>query len=993
MAKKRLNKKVAIVGLAAFLVLGVAGVWVIGDVGERLIRNPQKFIDDGDAAALAKDYETAAGCYGRARSLAKTDSLRIEILFKAADMYIEAEDWPKVMSHWRAITEIDLSNTKALLGLLKYYYIIADNGMSRAWSEVVSQATKLLDKADASLLATDISDFGSFGMEETDETAQLGPYLHLLRGRATLEITRMGATTKQDESLTKAVNDLKKVLSLDPDNIDAYWYLAQTLRVKAEFAASQGSLEQKKELTDQALKLLEQSIRVAENDPRPYVNLLMMKLDLARTANNRAEVKEQVKALEGEHLSLVEKFPSSPLTHLTLARFYAASSVKSLDKAIESTDKVIELEPDNVLYALNAAVLHFRKFAIYGEAKHIHEAVRIAKNAITLPNAQDVPGPREGANRRNKFYLYDFLANSYVEQLIRPDYSANLTESERDELIRSAEQAIHEIEQLHGSKDNVHAVKWQGMLDLAKGDTNSAVRKMYTAYEQLKSVGNGDSVLSYRLAKIFEKTDQIGAAREFFESAFINDPRSGKVTIVRTRPQALLDYTDILLRLGAYGDVLRALDFFEVNYWTDERTKQTRVNTHILAGQFEEAEKELSTRDPDDPNSIKLKIALIQAKIRQVRRAAALQRKEGDGAKSPDTTVLITPKEELLTDESVQAELRSHMSNLAELVEKLTRTKLDVVESSLISLVCNGHYIPQGKIKEAKDLVDRFLRHSPDDEAVLFCKQILSEPIPGEVDQQRHNEIEERLLSDISDPVKRSVNLGAFYQRTNKLDKAIEEYKKVVSQGSSPGTSTEQATDDEDEQTMSSRRFAASRLFDMALMEIVSNLSESGNSDKMEAATELANEVKAIATRDNLDGCEGHLFTARLAMAKEDYETALRSIDECLKHRPVFGNAYMMRSTINNALGNEQAAAKDIRKAATQSPLDGNIARRLANTLYLRNRNLGRNVSSAQKIEAREALDRAMRLNPKDIGLQSFYAEYISDEEPERALAIRQRLQ
>ena len=46
-----------------------------------------------------------------------------------------------------------------------------------------------------------------------------------------------------------------------------------------------------------------------------------------------------------------------------------------------------------------------------------------------------------------------------------------------------------------------------------------------------------------------------------------------------------------------------------------------------------------------------------------------------------------------------------------------------------------------------------------------------------------------------------------------------------------------------------------------------------------------------------------------------------------------------------------------------------------------------------QITEAKAALDKAMALNPNDMQLLGFYAEYISDTEPLRALAIRQALQ
>jgi hypothetical protein len=100
MARKRLNKKVALVGsvVFAFLALGAIGLFLYWG------RNPEPFIKDGDAAVKAarettdedekeEQYERAARNYLKARSLAKTDSLRIKVLFKLADMFMETGDW------------------------------------------------------------------------------------------------------------------------------------------------------------------------------------------------------------------------------------------------------------------------------------------------------------------------------------------------------------------------------------------------------------------------------------------------------------------------------------------------------------------------------------------------------------------------------------------------------------------------------------------------------------------------------------------------------------------------------------------------------------------------------------------------------------------------------------------------------------------------------------------------------------------------------------
>jgi tetratricopeptide (TPR) repeat protein len=153
-----------------------------------------------------------------------------------------------------------------------------------------------------------------------------------------------------------------------------------------------------------------------------------------------------------------------------------------------------------------------------------------------------------------------------------------------------------------------------------------------------------------------------------------------------------------------------------------------------------------------------------------------------------------------------------------------------------------------------------------------------------------------------------------------------------------------------------------------------------------------AEHITDLAQKENFDDCRGRVFATRLAMTKGEFEVALAKIDECLKQRPVFSYAYMLRSDINALLGNEHASLEDIRKAASLNPLDGVIAKSATKLIYLRNQKLGDSVSSTQKLEFRSALERAIALNPRDLGLLSLYAEYLTPTEPLRAVAIRQDL-
>jgi len=985
MAKRRVNRKVVLIGSMVFAVLVVAGIVVL----PRYSGDAEKFIEDGDAAMeaareatdeqiRAQEYKKAERCYTEAINLSKTDALSIETLFKAANMYIERDQWLDAVGCWNNIIRTDPKNTKARYGKLKYFYIMADSGVRGAWREVASQASEFIEVAeDADILSEDTAELDSFRIREDDWGGQhLGTYLYLLRGRATLEMTRMGALPNPDESLARAVNDLKRVQELEPCVVNCYLHLAQAAMEEGELSASRGKFEEREKCAEEAKKYLEEAVGRVGSDAGAHINLLRMKPVLARMVT-----REELRSLEPEYLSLVQRFPTSAKAYSALARFYGRLGHKDLDKAIGAGEKAVELDKENVTYAMNLANFHYRKFSIYGQKAHFHRAIEIGKDSLRLPDAQDKRGPREWANRMNRISLCAFLANCYIGRILEP--FETVTESQKQELIVNAEQAMYEIEQLFGSGENATVVQWQGMLELAKGNEGAAIRKLYAIYEQHKAESAGeefervDSLLSYRLAKIFENTAELGAANEFFATALKLRNRRAPNKIDEIKPEALLDYAGVLLKLRNYNGALNLISFYKKEYWDSERSQALRIKAFLGTNQFKEAEEELAKMKPDDPNTIRLNLALVQAKIEQVLRAIAQKRMEQD-AKVLLRESKATGQDDVEPEKSVELmrhELRGYGDTFGELVKKLLEREPNSVEEASIIAVCDD-YIAKEKTSEARDLANRFLEYFPNSTRVVFYKHVLSEPEPGKITQERRTQIEKEVLSNVADPIQRALGLGVFHQKQGDLKKAAEEFKNVLKGTLQEGA--EAPVVEKGGEIPDSEVFAATYLFEIALRT---------------KDWELAKQVVDLARRTNFDKCGGQFFAARLAVSKRDYKNGLARLEECLQQRPVFSAGYMLSSSVNSALGNEHAAIEDVRKAASLNPIDGAIARTLAGLLYRRNRKLGDNVAPDQIVETRTALDRAVALNLDNLELLSFYAEYISETEPLRAVAIRQSLQ
>jgi len=982
MAKKRLNKKVALIVSAVLAIVMVILILVI----LRQTRDPEKFVKEGDAAMRAaneatdesikiQEYQRAERSYHKARAQAKDDSLKIEVLFKLVGMYIQmdrytdTDQWRYVLGCLEQVVRTDSKNAKARFGELKYFYIMADSGVNQVWQEVRDKASEFIEAAkNADIFMEYTSKLETFGMPKIWAGDQrLGPCLYLIRGRANLEVARLGAVTSPDELLAQAMDDLTKAREYEPDNIDVYWYLTRTALTKGDILASRGDIGGQDKAIEQAKMFSEEAIKIAGDDPKAHINLLSLKLLLARKIG-----KEQVQSVEPEFLSLSDKFPSSAKAFAAISRYYSDFRIgyKDLDKATEAAEEALRLDKKNVIYAMNAANLYYRRFCYYGQESDIYKAIETAKNALSMPDTQEKGGPRNWANKVNRASLYIFLAKCYIGQILEP--CEVRTESETAVWLRDAEQAVHEIEQILGSGEEPQVIKWRGMLDLTKGNRELAIRKLYAAYEQLKASARQDAQLSYTLAKIFRDTSEVGAVMEFLVSAL-------QANITQTKPEAALDYVEVLLKVNAWTVAISNISSFEETFGSNERSRTLRIKAYIGAEQFDEAEEELAKLKPNDPNAINFNLMIAQAKMNQLK--AAINRKQMEESTN---IILYQPtksgeKETEKIKASVQLmekELNSYRQLTTELVRKLLLIEPNYVQPATVVNLC-ADYISQGQINEAKDLVERCLQCFPDNTAVLVYKQILSEPEPGNVSQQKRKEIEEHVLSNISDPTLRALNLGLFYRNNDELEEAAAEFKKVLKTQTPQQSTTARLTFEQAEET-NMQFIAADYLFDVAV--------------RMKD-WKLAEQVVETAQSNNLDKCQGQVFAARLDITKEDFKSALTKLDDCLKQRPLFSRVYTIRSGVNAKLGNEHASIADVQKAVSLNPLDGTVAKVLAVTLYHRNQKLGDNIPPEKITEAATALEMARMLNPNDLELLSFYVDYISQTQPIRALLIRQNIQ
>jgi len=128
MANRRLNKKVALVGSAIVTILILGAILIFLHLGH----DPEKFIKDGDAALKAareatdeqikkQEYERAIRGYANAEAKGKSDSVKLQLLFKLADIYRETGDGANVHAHWKRVIHISPRSIRARVCRLKFF--------------------------------------------------------------------------------------------------------------------------------------------------------------------------------------------------------------------------------------------------------------------------------------------------------------------------------------------------------------------------------------------------------------------------------------------------------------------------------------------------------------------------------------------------------------------------------------------------------------------------------------------------------------------------------------------------------------------------------------------------------------------------------------------------------------------------------------------------------------------------------------------------------
>ena len=923
---KKLNKKVAIIGIVLLVLMMVAGSGLL--IYRHIRRDPDRALKLHQQALEAGDYVEAESQLGRAYVFGKSDEDKAQRLFELAEFHLIQNDqheanWGKAMQCWNMIiTNVDTQNIPARRKLLDFYYQAADAGDGRAWKNVNDNTTELLE---------------TLNRQGTEPDT----FLLTAHARSLLAIAQRGETTDRRGPLNESMEILSDLLEKEPGNEEFYKLMADATTVEGELDALGGVVGAAQKAQEKAIGILETAIEQADDKATATADLILYKMQTMQNDPNsletiRAEIAERSKQVQpNDKLWLV-----TSVVYETPGKMPAEAEI---NRAIEAIRQAHELKPEDFEYTLRLARLMYRKGHAFDDSAALDDAQQIAEGALSLEEIKDVPGPMQGRNLGYRFALNTFLADLYLENALAAQKAGN--DADLQASLQKAQPRVKEILDTLGATDNPTAQKYQGMMALAQGEQDKAVRLLYKAYEQSKALDTAGQVstidprLCVVLAQIAGQEGDLGLQVEFLQKAISNRDR-----YVLQKPQLLLEYARLINQLRNFPGwamlVSQLADNYENRFGANEQSRTLAIEASIAKGELDKAKDMLASFDTAPETKLAYELNIVRVQINQLRQTIAGLEEE---KKEP-------------TAEQTQ-ELQTLRASRDTLLEQFLSRYPKETDPQVLNAVCVD-LMQNEQTQQAVQYLDTYLAANPDSVGLRVLRLRAQEADPLNLTSEQVQAFQEQAIQAISDPKQKALLMAGQYRAGGDYEKALE----IVEENPQ--------VDKDDPDIVQTR-------FEIALEQ-----------KDLQAAESL---LQVIRTK-NLDLCEGNLAAARLEFVKENYPLALRRLEESIALRPLSSETYFLKSQVHRQLEDSEAAIESARTAVRMNPRNSVFVRNLASLLFERNAALGSKVSTEQRNEAEQTIRMAVALNPTDWQLQSVYAESIQLHSPDQAMAIRQQL-
>ena len=877
---KKLNKKVAIIGIVLLALMIMAGGSLL--VYRHIRRDPDRALKLHYAALEEGDYIEAEQQLGRAYAFGETDEYKIERLFELADFHLiqNAEhepDWRKAMGCWNQVITIDPENSKARRELLDYFYQAADAGSPQAWRSVEEQASELIEIAQ------------SAGQEPDT-------FLLTANAKALLSMARRGETTNRRELLNESLEILNQLLEKEPQNVEYYQLMAEASELEGELNALDGMLNAKENADEKAIGLLEEAIEKSEDKATAVANLMLYKLQTMPANDPNA-----LEALRAElEQARNEVTPNDKLWLVTSIAYEAqgkAGAEAEINQAIEAIRRAHELDPDNFEYVLRLSRLMARKGNAFDDEAALADAFQIAEEALSMDAVQDVPGPLQGRNANYRFALNAYLSDLYLQKALTAREMDRLDEAE--EYTQKAQARVDEITNAMGTTENPTAQKYLGLIALAQGQRDKGIRLLYETYEQSKALdqpgeaSNVDALVCVVLAREAEQENQVGLRAEFLQTAM-----SSRQRYMLQQPQLLLDLAEVINELRNFRGWATAAEQLVLNfqnrYGANEQSRRLLIEVATASGQFDKAKEYIAALEDTAAEKLAYEFNLMVGQIAQLKRTIA-------GLEAQNEP----------TDEQVQ-ELQDLRQQRKAHLTKLLQGDSEEVDTGALAATCMD-LMEEGQASEAVEYLDTYLAEHPDTLNLKVLRLRAAQDDPMDLTAEQLSELQMQAIESIPDAKERAILLAERYQRLQEYDKAIA----VLEQ-------TPQLDAENDPDIIQTRFNIALELEDIPTAEKLFQKIRSENLDRCEgnlagARLEMVkgNYEQALRRLDQALTLRpflsyAHLLKSQVLLELEQQEAAIDSIRTAVRMNPknplYAQNLASLLFTRNTVLGNKVTA-------------------------------------------------------------------------------------
>ena len=940
MAKSRLNKKLLLI-LAGMLIIAIIGGWGLWEVKWRH-RDPQPFIDKGDQLFAQGKYNQARIQYARARGWAARNEdkerqiialLKTVKILPRLDIEHALAQTLGVMSQTVTLApdNVQVREDRAEL----QYDVSRDSGNLKNWQNLLEYADDLVKTIE---------------LYPEEDWTLLNARAHYLQGLATVAITEIRQDTGTDilQARELAVEYFQKACELDPNTVDyckalsqtntgiaglivsmrsplpeedrhlavEYWYKAreaveQFLGVNPDSAAAltlladsvnfprglagrdaQAEAEEQTQLDTSLndLELIESYFKAWQADsPRPVLT----------------EIADASDRLMYDYLQQAEKLGTDVVpVQLSLADYWLIGTKADLSKAIVHLEKALENEQNTI----DRLKLFLRIARTYSRNGQQQQALKACEDAFAL-NA-DVKVTRTVAVRTTLYSLHQFAAETTLLLAAQIKGSDQESYEQINENMDSAGRHLAEAMAVVDTQtDSFNALIIRGRIaEMRRPPTRESIREAIQFYEQardqMESMGlakNRQTILKYvnlhvTLARIYKSDGQPGAAEEALEKGIrkIQEmfPSAGQA--LEINPSILLLWAELQLQNRHLTQAKQTIDrvLQQISTETEEFTAEQAA---------------ISAR------ALQLRVQQFQL--------------EGKNEEALATLQYVAEHYPPLLDWSFEQQvrmLRRETDSEAE-VEQLLRRWMSLNPNSPAPVAM---------------LADVYLRLDRQDEALALLKGAVAEnseleeflqraiALIEEPDREKRQQLRrEQLLQDNSNPVQQQMGLFQLYQEDFAYYSA--EAAKYTRQGE-----TDLAKESQEKAKQSG---------ELAIEAIESAYNSQPENPSIHEALlfhylskeDIAKAEKLVerATEGNWDGVDGLYFIGRLHNKKgellepkdrqaglDEYSKALECLEQAVRNRPTFYQAWAEKARVEAHLGQLDAALESALQAESQNP-------------------------------------------------------------------------